>query len=778
MNAPADVTAAQWQAIDHFEGPLLVLAGPGSGKTRVITRRIARLIEKGVSPREILAITFTNKAANEMAERVGQLLPGTNVWVSTFHRFCAKLLRWHGQSVGLQPNFTILDASDQRAMLKQVLAEIDQDVSHVPIGQVSARISRAKNRLQTPEQILQQSEEGAGTYLDRCVAQAYAAYQKILLASNAVDFDDLLMHVALMMEEQEFLRRQWDRRFRFTLVDEYQDTNLAQYQIVKALSVEYPNLCATGDPDQSIYGWRGAELDNILRFENDFPSSRLVRLEENFRSTKSILQAADQLIKHNIHRKAKDLYTANPQGQSVELITAQDATEEAEQIVSLIRQEVAEKGRQWSDFAVLYRVNALSRRLEIAALRHRIPYQVAAGVAFYERAEIKDLLAYLRLIHNPSDLSAFQRVLGMSVQCFGNKKKKILQGISKQSQNRVIRWAERQQITLSEAVKQASLIPQLSKQAVPALKRFGQMWEELIQADNGSVEGLLQKIVHRTQYTSAWEQSQVEQDMQRLANVEELIAAARHHDETHSADDTLAVFLEECSLVADLDAVDSQAGKVTFMTLHAAKGLEFPVVFVLGVEHNLLPHERSLKSDNPKELEEERRLLFVGMTRAKQELYLTCTNYRDMHGQTLPTIPSPFLEEIAVLQTRDAIPVNLPGPAIRSREIPSSEETQSQETSSRTPASSVRTPESLKKLLGGVKLTTGAALLNGKQTPAEIPVGFTVGMRVRHPQQGTGSVVEIHGAGGKWKTIVVEFDSGEHGSFLAQKCPLQPIGAG
>ncbi|MFO1020944.1 MAG: UvrD-helicase domain-containing protein [Planctomycetales bacterium] len=772
MNAPPDVTPAQWQAIDHFEGPLLVLAGPGSGKTRVITRRIARLIEKGVSPREILAITFTNKAANEMAERVEKLLPGTHVWVSTFHRFCAKLLRWHGQSVGLQPNFTILDASDQRAMLKLVLADMDQDISHVPIGQVASRISRAKNRLQTPEHILQQSEEGSGTYLDRCVAHAYRAYQKALLASNAVDFDDLLMHVALMLQEQEGLRRQWDRRFRFTLVDEYQDTNLAQYQIVRALSVDYPNLCATGDPDQSIYGWRGAELDNILRFEHDFPDPRIVRLEENFRSTKSILQAADQLIKHNVHRKAKDLHTANPQGQAVELITTQDATEEAEQIASIIRQEVQSKGRPWSDFAVLYRVNALSRRLEIAALRQRIPYQVAAGVAFYERAEVKDLLAYLRLIHNPSDLSAFQRVLGMSVQCFGNKKKKILQGISKQSQTRVIRWAERQQITLSEAVKQASIIPQLSKQAVPALKRFGQMWDELIQADNGSVEGLLQKIVHRTQYTSAWEQSQVEQDMQRLANVEELIASARHHDETHPAEDSLAAFLEECSLVADLDSVDTQAGKVTFMTLHAAKGLEFPVVFVLGVEHNLLPHERSLKSDNPRELEEERRLLFVGMTRAKQELYLTYTNYRDMHGQTLPTIPSSFLEEISVLQPREAAPLESPDLEVRRPDVPRAE------ISPRTPAASTGTPESLKRMLGGVKLTTAAALLQGKHTPAEIPIGFTVGMRVRHPQQGTGSVVEIHGAGGKWKTIVVEFDSGEHASFLAQKCPLQPIGAG
>jgi len=774
VNHPTDLTAPQWEAVDHADGALLVLAGPGSGKTRVITRRIARLIERGISPREILAITFTNKAANEMAERVARLIPGTQVWVSTFHRFCARLLRHHGQAVGLQPNFTILDTADQRSILKEVLAEIDQEAAHVPIGQIAARISVAKNRLITPETLSQQIEDGIGSFLDRCVAQTYSAYQRALLRSNAVDFDDLLMHVALLLRDNPQLRSHLDRRHHYILVDEYQDTNLAQYQIVRALSVDYPNLCVTGDPDQSIYGWRGADIENILRFEQDFPGASIVRLEENFRSTPAILQGADELIRRNLHRKAKDLFTSNPAGPPIELLSSYDATEEAERIASRILAAV-DQGRPWTDFALLYRVNALSRRLEIAMLRNRIPYQVAAGVAFYERAEIKDLLAYLRMFFNPNDEMAFRRVLGMSVQCFGTKKKKILQGISKQTQNKVVRFAAQQGIDLFDAVKQAAKIPALSKQAVPALKRFGAMIEEIQYAGDGSVEGLLRKIIHRTQYTAAWEQSRSEDDIQRLANVEEFLAAARHHDETTQAEDPLGAFLEESSLVADLDSVDATAGKVTLMTLHAAKGLEFPTVFIVGVEHNLLPHERSIRDQNPRELEEERRLLFVGMTRAMRELYLTETSYRDIHGQTLPTIPSQFLSEIPsiVSNSSDSDLPELTQP------VPKQPDPASFQTSS--PSSSL-TPhqaqiEKLRKLGGKPLLTTGAALLAGTQATADIPVGFKVGMRVRHPQKGVGLIVEVS-VDGPRRTVGVLFDSGEESQFLANKCPLQPIAQG
>lgn len=768
MPTPSDLTPSQWEAVNHADGALLVLAGPGSGKTRVITRRIARLLEQGIGAHEVLAITFTNKAAGEMEERVAKLIPGRKVWVSTFHRFCARLLRHHGQGVGLQQNFTILDTTDQRTVLKQVLGEIDQDASNVPVGQIAARISRAKNQLIAPEIFSQQIEEGTGTFLDRCVAQTYASYQRALLRSNAVDFDDLLMHVALLLRDNPQLRSHLDRRHRFILVDEYQDTNLAQYQIVRALSVDHPNLCVTGDPDQSIYGWRGADIENILRFEQDFPGARIVRLEENFRSTPAILQGADSLIRHNVHRKAKDLFTANPDGPPIELLSCSDATEEAERISARILAAVDE-GRCWSEFAILYRVNALSRRLEISMLRNRIPYQVAAGVAFYERAEIKDLLAYLRMFFNPNDEMAFRRVLGMSVQCFGTKKKKILQGISKQTQNKVVRWAAQHGSDLFEAVKQAGKIPALSKQAVPALKRFAGMIEEIQYAGDGSVEGLLRKIIHRTQYTSAWEQSRSEDDVQRLANVEEFLAAARHHDETTTAEDPLAAFLEESSLVADLDSVDSTSGKVTLMTLHAAKGLEFPTVFIVGVEQNLLPHERSLRDQNPRELEEERRLLFVGMTRAMRELSLTETSYRDIHGQTLPTIPSQFIAEIPSLvrNSSDELPrvaFPVPAPAEKPDISPALTPHQAQ-------------IERLRKLGGKPLLTTGAALLSGKQTAADIPFSFKVGMRVRHPQKGVGLVVEVS-IDGPRRTLGVHFDSGEESQFLATKCPLQPIAEG
>ena len=404
-----DLTPSQRAAVEHYHGPLLVLAGPGSGKTRVITRRIARLIERGVRPWEILAITFTNKAAREMGDRVQRLLPGKRIWVSTFHRLCARLLREHGRAVGLQPNFSIYDTGDQQHLIKQVLHDLNFDATHFPANKIGARISQAKNELLTPERYVARYGEGIGTHLEAVVSKIYPAYQKRLLEANAVDFDDLLVHVALLLAEQDELRAELDQRYRFILVDEYQDTNQAQYQIVAALSQIEPNLCATGDPDQSIYGWRGARIENILRFEQDFPDVALIRLEENFRSTPEILKTADGLIAHNVHRKAKRLKTDNSSGEPVELRLFRDGQHEANGIANEIAALVEAGERPWKDFAIFYRVNALSRSLETALARQKIPYQIAGGVAFYERAEIKDLLGYLRLIENPQDRVAFLR---------------------------------------------------------------------------------------------------------------------------------------------------------------------------------------------------------------------------------------------------------------------------------------------------------------------------------------------------------------------------------
>lgn len=756
----SDLTPNQRLAVEHFEGPLLVLAGPGSGKTRVITHRIARLVERGVPPWQILAITFTNKAAREMASRVELLLPGQKIWVSTFHSFCARLLRQHSRVVGLQPNYTILDMSDQRRLLKGVLASMSTDTTLVPIGKVAARISAAKNRLIGPDEFSSSSlAGGVGDFAARIISDAYRAYQAALRESNAVDFDDLLLYVADLLSENPELRSQLDDRFRYILVDEYQDTNLPQYRIVSALSQEHQNLCVTGDPDQSIYAWRGAEIGNILRFEQDYPDATVVRLEHNFRSTQAILREADSLISHNRHRKEKRLITENCEGAPVELLGYPDGYAEADGIAHQIRTLVEDAGRNWSDFAIFYRVNSLSRNIELALARQRIPYQIAAGAAFFERTEVKDVVAYLRLIVNPADRTAFERVV--------NKPRR---GIGKTSLSRLNAWAVENRVRLLEAAGRADEIPRMTKRAAGALRKFAALIESLASNHVGGVSALIQAAIEKTDYAKTWEGVLPEQRDERIANIDELVSAARQYDDMQEEEATLEGFLEESALVSDVDKIDSSAGAVTMMTLHAAKGLEFPVVFVVGVELNLLPHERSLKSDDPKDVEEERRLLFVGMTRAEEQLFLTQTRSRIVQGRRLESIPSPFLREMNLTTTMlDTEFVDEPYQADFSwmsdsssePPIPLEEESQIE--------------NSTEKTTERPKLMTGADLLNGTASPVELPQGFGMGMKVRHPRYGVGTVIEIHGIGRR-KKAAVEFANGDCRDFVIDKSPLQPIG--
>lgn len=765
----ADLNPSQWEAVNHLDGPLLVLAGPGSGKTRVIASRIVRLIEEGVAPGQILAITFTNKAAGEMASRVERLLPGRNVWVSTFHRFCARLLRRDAAVVGLQPNFTILDTTDQAQLVRGILADFDIDAKHFKPGKILHRISQAKYHLQTPEAFASAAQERQGNQLDSLVARVYPVYESLLLKANAVDFDDLLMHVCRLLLENEEIRAELDHRYRYVMVDEYQDTNLPQYQIVRALSHDYPNLCAMGDPDQSIYGWRGAEIGNILRFEHDFPNVRVVRLEQNYRSTQAILRVADRLIAHNVRRKEKILFTENPEGEPVEQLSFIDHREEAFGVAQHILRMAEEEGRPWSDFAVFYRVNALSRELERALARLRIPYQVAAGVAFYERAEIKDLLAYLRLIYNPADRAAFLRVVNTPPR-----------GIGKSTVSKLAAWADREGLTLVEAARVANEFPGLKPRATAALKRFAKLIDDLSGTCSSGVAQLLGAVINRTNYGAEWRDSDVESDIQRVANIEELRNAARQYDEQHAADPTLGGFLEETALVADVDSIDETAGMVTLMTLHAAKGLEFPVVFIIGVEENLLPHERSTREGALSEIEEERRLLFVGTTRAEERLFLTRANMRTMHGKDYPSPPSRFLQEMQLFLSRPHFLERAFGPG---HEMAYGAGAESGEKSGASPLSTpdaaAPEPDSSKRPRrpGAPFLTTGADLLNGTAKPVEFPLMFTVGMTVRHPQMGLGKVIDAQGTG-KWRTVSVEFQTGEPVSFVVHKSPLQPVAAG
>lgn len=747
------LTPAQRQAVEFFDGPLLILAGPGSGKTRVITRRIARLVEQGVAPTRILAITFTNRAAREMQERVDSLLPGSKVWVSTFHRFCASVLRRRASLVGLESNYVIFDKSDQVAVVRQVLSDLDLDVVRASPARISGRISQIKNSLTGPDEFLRSMDDHIGEPLDTVVAQVFPRYQKALLDSNAVDFDDLLLHVVRLFHDNPELRSDYDRRFDFVLVDEYQDTNVAQYELVTALSSDIQNVCVTGDPDQSIYAWRGANIANILNFERDYPNASLIRLEQNFRSTKSILKSADRLIAHNRMRKEKSLVTDNEEGEPVRLLTFPDSRNEADGIAQLCRKLFHEDGQRYSDIAIFYRVNSMSRELELAMTRKRVPLQIAAGLAFYDRAEIRDLLAYLRLIENPADQVAFNRVCN-----------KPARGLGKTTQQKLQRWAERNGVSSMDAARQADQIEDLTKTAKTKLKAFVRLMDGFSLASSGSVGELLKTVVEKTGYARSWGSSATEQAIEKKANVEELINAAAQYDEANADDPTVGGFLESTSLMNDDDLIDSAAGKVTLMTMHAAKGLEFPVVFVVGLEHGLIPHERSIKSDDSKQLEEERRLLFVGMTRAMKQLYLTTAQMRAERGTPRITIPSTFLSEtefvhgeVEAEQSRGGR-----GDGFTKKEKDIRE----------------RLKAALKNSDGPV-ITTGAALLAGTAEEAELPQpdsSFSVGMRVRHPRYGNGTVTEVSGVSKK-QTVTVEFQNDSRSeTFRAAFCPLQPVG--
>ena len=607
-----DLTEAQREAVGHLDGPMLILAGPGSGKTRVVTHRIANMLNHGVRPWQIAALTFTNKAAEEMRTRVDSLAPGQPVWMGTFHRFCAQLLRRHATMVGLSENYSIYDTSDSKQAMKRAIAAAGVSTTHASPDQIASSISHAKNRLTTPEMM----EGHALKPRDAIAARVYPVYQKQLLTANAVDFDDLLLHIAKLLRENPEIRSELDSKYKYILVDEYQDTNLAQYAIVRALSIDEPNLAVTGDPDQSIYGWRGADLNNILDFEKDYPNVKTVRLEQNYRSTPNVLRVADQLIRHNRRRKPKKLFTDNDEGAPVILRFYEDGYQEADSIVDEIANAVMTQGLRPNDFAIFCRMNAMTRSLEHAFRSRSIPYQIVNGVEFYQRREIKDLLAYLHLINNPNHDVALTRIINVPTR-----------GIGAKTVERIRNHADQLGVPMLEAARQADRIEGLAKRSATMVRKFIKIYDNLSVKATAPLEDLLRFMVEETSFEEHLEKTSVDQqDGNSLANVDELISAAVEFDRQHPEDGSLEAFLEQVALVADTDAFDGSNERVTLMTLHAAKGLEFPHVFIIGVEDDLLPHKRSKESES--DLEEERRLLFVGITRAKQWLQLSCCKRR------------------------------------------------------------------------------------------------------------------------------------------------------
>jgi len=622
-----DLTEAQRAAVTHGEGPLLVLAGPGSGKTRVITRRVAYLIGQGVRPGNILAITFTNKAADEMAGRVRALAAPRGATICTFHRLAARLLREFADRAALPANFSIYDEADQRAAVRDALAAVELDRANYPPARALARISHWKNDLETPEQAAARAQDFASQRL----AAVYAAYQKELAKNAALDFDDLLLRLALLLRDDAELRDRLNDRYRYVLADEYQDTNHAQYQMARGLTLKHRNLCATGDPDQSIYGWRGADIGNILAFEEDYPDAKIVRLEENFRSTPEVLALADELIRFNRRRKAKRLFTARPGGVQPRLLQSADEHEEAARLVEWIA-ELRRQGREYRDLAVFYRVNWMSRVLEEALRRGAVPYQIIRGLEFFQRAEIKDVLAYLRLLINPADALALKRVINQPPR-----------GIGATTAGRVLEQSAATGRDVWQVLRQVEAAPGLSAAAQAKVKKFVELIE-LLQGRLGQPVAEILRATYQQSGLAAAHAAAGDEDA--ADNVAELINSAAEYD-AQAPTPALAEYLQQIALVSDADAYDENAGAVALMTLHAAKGLEFPAVFIAGIEDGLLPHSRS--RDSEEDVEEERRLLFVGVTRAKDVLCLSYARQRSTQGKTQMTICSPFLRPLTHL---------------------------------------------------------------------------------------------------------------------------------
>lgn len=657
-----DLTDPQREAVTHVDGPMLVLAGAGSGKTRVITRRVAHLIlSVGISPRNVLAITFTNKAAGEMRDRVGQLLSPNQaraVTVSTFHSLCARILRRYADQINLSPGFSIYDTSDQTRTIKQVLEDLQISTANFQPSTVLGTIGHAKNELMD-------AKAYAGTahdYYSRQIAGIYQRYEQALKSHHALDFDDLLLWTVHLQREHPDILAELRHHYRYLLIDEYQDTNHAQFILAHALAGEDRNLCATGDPDQSIYSWRGADIRNILEFETHYPNAKVVRLEQNYRSTKRIIAAADGLIRNNRHRKHKSLWTENEAGDAIRVIASRDERAEAQTVIDRFTKLRETSHLPWSSFAVFYRTNSLSRVVEEAFLQSGVPYQVARGTAFYDRQEIKNAVAYLRIIANPADGISLLRIINTPAR-----------GISSQTVKSLQAHAAAQGLSIADACRQADAITGLNTRARTALASFDGTvgaWRRMAGQDaitttppTGTaitLRGFVEHVLIESGLELYYRNEKKDPEQQRLANLGELLSAAQQfelecRDELRddgldvagaetTLGDKLTAFLERISLVSDVDAIDPEHGAVTLMTLHAAKGLEFPVVAIVGVEDGLLPHSQS--QIEGAQIEEERRLCFVGITRAQRHLTLSHARVRTVFGRVQPTIPSRFLDEL------------------------------------------------------------------------------------------------------------------------------------
>ena len=762
----------QLEAVMSIDGPLLVLAGAGSGKTRVLTYRIANLVKNhNVPPWAILAVTFTNKAAREMKERVDRLLetPDSDMWVTTFHSFCAKILRIDIDRLGYDSRFVIYDDQDQNSLIADIMKQHNIDEKRFPKGMIRASISEAKNSSESPESYLFASGDAGGKLVD-----IYRLYQKKLKECNALDFDDLLLLAVRLLEENPDVLEKYRRKFRYVLVDEYQDTNHPQYRLVQLLCSESRNICVVGDDDQSIYGWRGADIRNILDFEKDFEGAKVVRLEQNYRSTKAILDCANKVISNNQGRKSKKLWTAKPGGEKVELLTVDSERDEAYTIARTITGMHRFDQRSYNDFAVLYRTHAQSRVIEsVLTTGFGIPISIIGGMRFYAYQEVKDLLSYLKLIANPNDDVAFKRIINVPKRGIGDTTVKLIESTAAQKN-----------VSMFMAALAPDMLPEkISAKIKPFIDLMRDFFTKRYQLP---LDELAQYIIREINYEDHLATLGDDKLETRQENIEELLGAMKEHEEQLPPEsDALQSFLETAALNSEADNVDESDGTVKLMTLHCAKGLEFPVVFMPGMEQGIFPSERS--KEEATRLEEERRLCYVGVTRAKEKLFLMCARERMLYGRMQHNDPSIFLEEMELIDPeKTPMKRNSFGSASGYNGY-SNRPKQSYDGYGRTPSIGQDVIDQIRKLNGldrsnnGTPKTTASAQNIKPRPPApQSPKKtadtskFRQGMRVAHPQFGKGTVAAVSGMGGT-AIITINFDKSGTRRLAAGYAPLTII---
>lgn len=724
----------QKKAVLKTEGPLLLLAGAGSGKTRVLTHRIAYLIEQGIRPYNIMAITFTNKAAKEMKERVEKITPfGKDVWVSTFHSSCVRILRRDIDRLGYTSQFTIYDSDDSERLIKDILKEFNINDKNFPAKMIMNEISSQKNELISAAAY---SELAGDDFRMKTISKVYVEYQKRLKQNNALDFDDLIFKTVQLFSQNPDILEKYRDRFLYIMVDEYQDTNSCQYNLIRQLSSKYQNLCVVGDDDQSIYGWRGANIRNILDFEKDFKNASVIKLEQNYRSTQTILDAANAVIKNNFNRKDKELWTDNEKGGLIKYKKAESDLEEAMFIASEI-QKGKEKGREYKDFAILYRNNALSRTIEDRLVKDSIPYRLLGGVPFYSRKEIKDIMCYLKVLYNPSDDVALKRIINVPKR-----------GIGDATVEKLSAFANSNEISIYDALSNIEEIPELktrSKKLSDFRKLISDLSEDVLSLN---IKDLLEMVMLKTGYKEELEKEGTEEALGRIDNLNELISKAAEFEE-HSEKSDLSAFLEEVALVADIDNYSEEDDTVVLMTLHSSKGLEFPVVFIAGFEEGIFPSYRSILEPSPTAVEEERRLCYVGITRAKKQLYITCAKTRLQHGNYISNAPSRFIKE-------------LPDEFIENDIF--SSKSSNKTIKSPTAGSSKYNPKENKNYSSYSKMLS----------PKNVSIDFKVGDKVRQAKYGIGTVTSISPAGADYE-VTVEFPSVGPKKFMAALSKFKKI---